>query len=303
MTQATQTRLKFKGDNGDGGSVVTYIDLAAALSAVDRKQYHHVSAYGTALAYHFTITPAKLDVTIDWCVMSNSWTTANAVKMASNGWKAQLKHAGIRHSELPPYGKRARFALEQGSFSTGTGTLLSHYIPVGCGDKPMFTSFDAPAGTVTYGAANEVTRVPVTDAAGDLADELSMCLVGDSDVGSPKAFGVIAEYLKGRRNMGSQPTLPGEEFPDKDGLMLQLYSVSEELSDDIIDTVDDYGIFRPYDEVSAAKLLAGGAVSSNSSERMPISMDGVAPCGLIKINGAIADDTFYVDVHAIVEMS
>lgn len=303
MTQATQTRLKFIGGNGsDPADTTVYIDLAAALSAVDRKQYHHVSADGTALAYHFTITPAVKDVTLDWCAMSNSWTTANAVKMASNGWKAQLKHAGIRHSELPPYGRRARFALEETSFATGNGSLVKAFVPVGCGDKTMFTNFDAPAGIVSYILANAVTRVPVTDAAGDLADELSMSLAGDSDVAG-KRFGVVAEYLKGRRNMGSQPTLPEEEFPDKDGYMLQLYSTAEELSDDIIDTVDDYGIFRPYDEVSAKKLLGGGSVSSLSSERMPISMDGVAPCGLIKINGVAVGESFYVDVHAIVEMS
>ncbi len=303
MAQASQTRLKFRGGNGtDPVDTTVYIDLAAALTAVDRKQYHHVSADGTALAYHFTITPAKKDVTLDWCNMSNSWTTANAVKMASNGWKAQLKHAGIRLSDLPPYGRRARFALEASSFVTGTGALAKEFIPVGCGDRSLFTSFDAPDGTVTFAGANEVTRVPVTDEHGDLADELIMMLSGDSDVAA-KQFGVVAEYLKGRRNMGVQPTLPAEEFPDKDGLMLQLYSVSEELSDDIIETVDDYGIFRPYDEVSAAKLVGGGAISSDAAERMPISMDGVAPCGLLKLNGVANDDLFYIDVHAIVEMS
>lgn len=301
MAQASQTRLKFLTGNADNEST-TYIDLAAALTAVDRKQYHHVSADGTALAYHFTITPAKAEVSLDWCVMSNSWTTANAVKMAANGWKAQLKHAGIRHSELPPYGRRARFALATGSYATGTGSLLAHYVPMSCSDKKMFTNFTAPAGAVTYEGANEVTRVPVTDSFGDLAEELIMSLSGESNV-ALKQFGVIAEYLKGRRNMGTQPTLPDEEFPDKDGYMLQLYSTAEELSDDIIDTVDDYGIFRPYDEEAAYALVSGGAVSSTGSERMPISMDGVAPCGLIKINNSAANDAFYVDVHAIVEMS
>jgi len=302
MTQASQTRLKFRRGNGEGSDTTVYIDLAAALSAVDRKQYHHCSADGTALAYHFSITPAEKDVTMSWCAMSNSWTIANAVKMAANGWKAQLKHAGIRHSELPPYGKRARFALETGSFATGTGVLLQQYIPVDCANKDMFQTFSAPAGTVTYGQANEVTRVPVTDAAGDLADELIMVLSKDSSVPT-KQFGVVAEYLKGRRNMGAQPTLPDDEFPDKDGYMLQLYSTAEELSDDIIDTVDDYGIFRPYDEISCASLVSGGVISSNAGERMPISSQGVAPCGLLEISGLTGNQTFYVDVHAIVEMS
>lgn len=301
MAQSSQTRLKFRTGNETSEST-TYIDLAAALSAVDRKQYHHVSADGTALAYHFTIQPAKADVSVDWCVALNGWTTANAVKMASNGWKAQLKHAGIRHSELPPYGKRPRFALDSAGFATGTGVLALQYIPVSCGNKVLFTNFDAPAGTVTYNSANGITRVPVTDLAGDLADELNMMLTGISDVPG-KRFGVIAEYLKGRRNMGSQPTLPAEEFPDKDGYMLQLYSTAEELSDDIIDTVDDYGIFRPYDEMAAYAEVSGGSVSSVGGVRMPISMDGVAPCGLLQINNSAVGDEFYIDVHAIVEMS
>ena len=80
-----------------------YVDLAACLTAANRKQYHQVKKDGTPLCYAFTISSVNGNnsKTGKVATVANSWTTRNAVKMAAIGWKKQLSHAGVRIRDLP----------------------------------------------------------------------------------------------------------------------------------------------------------------------------------------------------------
>ena len=306
--QATQTRLTFTpAVTTNSANSKCYIDLAAALTAVNRKQHHQVQSDGTALAYHFTLSMKGADQTVKWCTATNNWTIANAVKKAAVGWKKQLRHGGVKISDLPPYARRPRFALDEGQISTTDEDLAlkKTLIPISCDGEAVFTEFDAPDGQkINFSSSNEITAVPLTDlTTGDDAGSFRMCLMGATAVAGAFRFGVVSEYLKSRRNMGSQPTIPADEFPSLDGYMLQLYATAEELSDDIIEAVDGYNIYRPYDEAGAAKLVPGGNVSSQASARLPFSMSGVAPLGLLYLEFSGVNDEIYIDVEAITEMS
>jgi len=181
--------------------------------------------------------------------------------------------------------------------------LKKTLIPVDCLGETMFASYDAPDGTaITFSNSNEITAVPLTDISGDDAGSFRLMLCGDTVPGDFQ-FGVLCEYLKSRRNMGSQPTIPEDEFPDTDGYMLQLFATAEELSDDIISAVDGYNIYRPYDDQGACSLVPGGNVSSIGGVRLPISMSGVAPLGLLYLEANDETTEFYIDVEAITEMS
>jgi len=304
--EASQTRLTFNPSVRTSASGTKfYIDLAAALTAVNRKQYHQVQKDGTALAYHFTVSMRSPDDTLKWCSAVNNWTTANAVKKASAGWKKQLRHGGIRIDDLPPYAKRPRFALDEGmvSITNEDLALKNTLIPVDCKGETMFLKYAAPDGSdIEFSSANEITAVPLTNASGDDAGSFRLMLTGDTIPGEFK-FGVLCEYLKSRRNMGSQPTIPEDEFPDTDGYMLQLFATAEELSDDIISAVDGYNIYRPYDDQGACSLVPGGNISSIGGVRLPITMSGVAPLGLLYLESNDETTEFYIDVEAITEMS
>jgi len=308
--EASQTRLTFKPSIITSGGTQSkfYIDLAAALTAVNRKQYHQVQKDGTALAYHFTVSMKTADRTLKWCTATNNWTTANAVKKASVGWKKQLRHGGIRLDDLPPYAKRPRFALDAGMVSATNEDLAlkNTLIPIDCKGTSLFAAYDAPDSTsITFSNSNEITAVPLTNTSGDDAGSFRMMLCGDTVVGDYQ-FGVLCEYLKSRRNMGSQPTIPEDEFPDLDGYMLQLFATAEELSDDIISAVDGYNIYRPYNDAGICNLVPGGNISSAGGVRLPFSMSGVAPLGLLYLETDESSpelSEFYIDVEAITEMS
>ena len=306
MAQVEQTRLYFKIGTGssdtENDASDIYLDLAAALTAVNRKQYHQVTAKGDPLCYSVTLTVLESAKALVPCVAPNTWTTRNAAKKTAVGWKAQMKHAGIKLRDLPTYARRFRCAFDINGVAGGVNEqhLLTHLRPDGCDGTSLFTAYNAPdGGAVTYENANDIVLLPISE--DDPDEAYKAILLGNTDT-SGMGFGMIYEYLKSRRNMREESDRD-TEFPDSDGLMNTLFAVSEELADDVVAAVEDYSTGRPYTEVNANEPVLGGFVLSGSGGMTSASFN--APLGLMKFVGAFgisADDEFIIDVHAIYEM-
>jgi len=309
MAQIAQKRLYFKigaSSTTENDSDDVYLDIAAALTAVNRKQYHQFTSSGKPLCYTVTIHDVKTAKGLHLCTAPNTWTTKNAAKKTAVGWKAQLKNAGIRLSELPTYARRFRCAYEYGAHAAGANnqTLINHLVPDGCDGGRLFTSYDAPDGTaITYASSNEIVMVPIGSEAVP-GEAYRMALLGDTQAGNT-SFGMIFEYLKSRRNMREETDM-ATEFPDEDGLMNTLYAVSEELADDVVDAVDDFNISRPYTESDAVDAVTG-AITVSEGVRSVSTFS--APLGLIKFMAPAGqssalnqDDEFIIDVEAVYEM-
>ena len=320
MANPEVTRLYFNYGIGTHPSVSPndiqdlYIDLAAAMSAVNRKQHHQVQKDGSPLAYAVSVTVHSCKSGMKFMTALNNWTTKNAVKKTAIGWKRQLMHGGVKMSDLPTYAKRFRCALEPQAISAGSGRSLALNMQPILADEytPAFSSYtDSLGDNATYSNTNEIVMVPVgPDGA---VVEYKMKLIGDSASGQ---FGVISEYLKSRRNIrdASDPTL---EFPDPDNLLDPLFATAEELSDDIVDAVQDYNTQRPYDEEGSNELTVGCKVIPTVAG-IAQQFSFVVPLGLIKIQGPLVTpwnsggdatyapmfnfDSWTIDVHAIYEM-
>ena len=305
MAQIAQKRLYFtigaaSATENDTGDI--YLDIPAALTAVNRKQYHQFTSAGDPLCYTVTITAVAGAKPIVPCTAPNTWTTKNAAKKTAIGWKRQLKNAGIRLSELPTYARRFRCAFDYGGHSSGTNgqSLLNHLVPDGCDGTRLFTSYDAPDGSaISYATSNEIVMVPIGSEAVP-GEAYRMALLGDTNAGNT-SFAMIFEYLKSRRNMREETDMT-TEFPDTDGLMNTLFAVSEELADDVVGAVDEYNIERPYSEANASEAVLGALVhNATTNYRETFS----APLGLIKFVGEfglVEDTAFIVDVEAVYEM-
>jgi hypothetical protein len=309
MAQIAQKRLYFKigatsSTENDAGDV--YLDIAAALTAVNRKQYHQFTAKGDPLCYTVTVSDVRTSKGLHICTAPNTWTTRNAAKKTAVGWKKQLKNAGIRLSELPTYARRFRCAYEFGAHASGANGqgLYNHLVPDSCEGARLFTTYDAPDGTaITYSTSNEIVMVPIGSEAVP-GEAYRMALLGDTDSANT-SFGMIFEFLKSRRNMREETDM-ATEFPDDDGLMNTLYAVSEELADDVVEAVDDYNISRPYTESDANVAMTGAVVQANVANYTETFS---APLGLLKFkppaaqSAAFVDgDEFIIDVEAVYEM-
>lgn len=308
MTQIAQKRLYFdiSAEADENQATDLYLDIAAALTAVNRKQYHQFTESGDPLCYTVTITALKTGKPLTVATAANTWTTANAAKKTAVGWKKQLKKAGIRHSELPTYAKRFRCAFDSGAVSTGNSqAILLQLVPDGSpevgevfGDR-LFTDYASPdGGTISYSTSNEVSFLPVSETDG--ADPYKPVLCGDTAAGT-EIFGMIFEFLKSRRNMREESD-PTDEFPDGDGLMNTLYAVSETKADDITEAAEFYNTERPYSLSDAPRPVVGAYVTAGTTNyRETFNV----PLGLLKFDGEFGlatTDAFIVDVEAVYEM-
>jgi len=306
------TRLVFDQDKGTNETAASnvFIDLAACMTVVNRKQYHHTAKDGNPLCYAFTLSVGEDDGGGPIMLQSlpNNWTMRNSIKMTAAAWKAQLKHGGIKLSSLPAYGRRLRLGWDRdGLNATGAPTDKESWLgnqlypcsaPSDVGIQGTYTASDG--NSVTFEQLNEVTQIvgQTTDAGGLEAEVILRVVagVGTSTAAGNLTFGVWNEYLDYRRS-SADVDLSMDSI--QESIMATLFATSEELSDDILEAVKDDLNYKPYNEVQyffeGAKILPAIQVNSCS---------GVAPCGLLKLNIASGDvgDRFYIDVHAIYEM-
>ena len=296
-------------NSGTEEGAVAYLDTAAALSAANSKQYHQFAKNGTPMCYRIMVTQTSGSKHSNIFAAANNWRVRNACKMFAAGWKAQLKHAGIHLKDLPVYGRRPRVALEAGGAAAKTlggktfTELAKNYQPLMAENSSVwFTGYTDTAGnTVTYDIANTIVEVAVTDASGTATEEYG-CVAGSS-MGAP--FQIVNQYNASRRSPQTLETdAPG---PSTDSDMLKLFSIAEELSDDIVEAIDDYGDWRPYNtEANSEKVIQVATTDfPQSTQSYPSSSVIVeAPLGLLKIEPqqwSTATD-YHIEVLAIYEM-
>nr|AGA18320.1 hypothetical protein [uncultured marine virus] len=288
------------------------IDLAAALTAVNRKQYHQTKNY-KPLAYHFRAQCLTLGSDSDPVVFSaapNTWTTRNAVMMLGNMYRKHLSNNNITRSMLGKYGKEIRMGFGTGfGYSHGSGTdgfsgsasLASSgsgqvLFPVQWTGSEVFANYTNTDGTaVTKYTANDLTLVSIPEAAADGEPEtVVFALTGTSDHDA-NDFAVIDEYLKSRRNISDHEEIDAT-LPDDTSLMLRIGSTADEHFDDVVDALEETGDQRPYDIASADTDLPVGMLASAGDYT-----SGVAPLGLLKVSGN-SDSKYFITVTAITEM-
>jgi len=321
MGQCEQTTLYYRTEGETG-----YVDLASSMTAANRVQYHQVSSSGNPNCFTVMITALKSSFAF-WH-LQNQFATCRAVKQTSEGWKTQLRHGGVKLADLPPYGRRARFALEAGSYvkdSTAISgediyTLSKLHLPplMSTNGNEFFGWYMSTDGMrIAYEArdalvagslsANHITQVTVTD--GDGAESnVPLVVSGDGVSGE---FNVITQYMKARRQTPDVSIdTPG---PEEGSDMLNLFSIAEEMSDDIVDAVDDYMDWKPYTPDNGgtgtsyanfdALTEAGecSTVTAVDTQYPPNFIICDVPLGLLKVLGA-SDTDFRIDVLAIYEM-
>jgi len=308
----------------NAAAATTYLDLASCVTAANRKQYHQVARSGNPNCYTIRVTATNSDALQFW-TLQNQFATCRAVKQVGEGWKTQMRHGGIKIRDLPPYGRRPRFALEAGSYIRDAAAVDGEHIfaisnihaqPRMAPDGDVFfgnyTSTDGMAvyyrslatPALNSVSANHITQVTVTDGEGTEGN-VPLVMVGNA-VGNE--FNVITNYMKARR---SSPDVsidtPG---PSQDSEMLNLFSVAEEMSDDIVDAIEEYMDWKPYttDTAPNAKfdhLTQACLVSSSTDADLQYPFTSMVidvPLGLLKVVADATSDDYRIDVLAIYEM-
>lgn len=317
-----------------GTGDATYIDLSSALTAVNRKQYHQTARDGTPLCYRATITfteAAGDGSRSDVITAVNGWTTRNAVKKMAAAWKQQLKDSGIKMSDLGTYSRRLRIPLTSDMSKASNGQMENTMEPqqwnydheTAAQLGTAFETYTTAAGdVVSYEDSGEFTRVAIPDEVTGTGDsvEMNLKLLGESDsIATSAYFGVIDEYLGSRGGVIDEPG-SSQQLPESDNLMQTLFSSTQPSTDEVIDAIEDYQDYRPYNDhfldSSAltptktdlcAKATNHGRIApqnpfaaTNSATDNSITVD--APLGLIQLTGAVNKNIYTIRVHSIYEM-
>lgn len=289
------------------------IDLAACLTAINRKQYHQTKNL-KPLAYHFRAQAIDVDSSsIQFTTAPNTWTTRNAVIKLGAMYRKHLSNNGLRLSQLPKYGREMRLGLETGKgYTHGEGsdgfaasaTLATsgtaYALPprsghVG-GSGTVFTSYTNTDGdSATFYNTNDLTLISVPETAADGEPEtVVVSLLGTTDHGA-NDLALIPEYLGSRRNADDDVEVDAH-FPEDTNLLMRIGSTADEHFDDVIDALEETGDMRPYDEAGANSRVLQGALMANGDY-----CSGIAPLGLLRFDGT-ADQEFIITVTAITEM-
>ena len=288
------------------------IDSSACLTASNRKQYDQTKSY-RPLLYHIRaqcITLGSDSDPIQFATAANTWSTKNAVVKLGAKYRKQLRDNDITMSMLPKYGRELRLALEtavrydhgSGADGYGPATLddddadgLALY-PRDVEGASLFNSYANTDGTTaTFYNSNRLTTisVPATTVDGE-AKTVVPCLLGTTDFAN-NDLAVITEYLGSRRNAHDHEEL-NHDLPHDDNILNRIGSASQEHFDDIVDSLEDGNVLRPYDEAGANKLVVQGALMAAGDY-----CSFVAPLGLVSVRSN-NDAKFLFTVTAITEM-
>lgn len=283
-----------------------HLDLSAALTAVNRKQYHQTRNL-KPLAYHVRAQAVDLNSgVIKFATAANTWTTRNAVSMLGKKYAAHLKNNGLRRSQLPTYGRELRLALAtaetgfshaSGSLGFGTASLTAEFPSTWAEGSMMadYTVSDGSGSTVTFGTGNEMTLIAVSDTSADGEPQTVVsCLTGTTNFDDNK-LAVIPEYLISRRNAADEVEVD-HEMPSDTSILHRIGSTSDEHADDVVDALEETGDHRPYNMAGANLLCPQGFLGALGDY-----CSFVAPLGLIEVQSA--DNAQYlITVTAITEM-
>ena len=288
------------------------VDCAAALTALNRKQYHMTRKL-KPLAYHVRaqcVTTGGDADPIFFSTAPNTWTTRNALVMFGAHYRKQLISNGLRINQLPTYGRELRYSISTGfgyshgagadGYSgsatldaSGAGKVLQPLDFEGAETFADYTNTDGT--TVSFEAANDLTLVSIPEMTADGEPEtVQPSLIGTSSH-DDNNMAVIPEYLASRRNAHDHVEVD-HDLPQDDSLLLRMSAVANEHFDDIVDAVEETGDRRPYNESGANTLLIQGMLGAVGDY-----CSFVAPCGLIRVKGN-ADSKYLLTVTAITEM-
>lgn len=289
-TSPTVTRLAFFGTGG----ATQFIDIARALSIINRKMYRQGVYYYVNSVEAYNNSNGVIDIH----TVPDSWVTRNAWK---RGFRTFQKMNALVDTPRPKYHD---FKVHMTNLHRTTGTLDPIMLGTNGihatmhGDEwaySQFTSADDD-GDSTQEADNFVVHMVGThvNSAG-----------GQTDNGNWESIGLIKSYAETRAepDQSGSPIIPANA--DVDPLNNLFDFSSEEMLNDIINNLDEDNDQTPYDadlyvgEVANHMQHVARLATTNESGRVVKGTGFCAPFGLIMVDPSEiqGDDNYRIVIN------
>lgn len=183
-----------------------YVDVARALSQVNRKHYDQVNSKGVAQTYICEIELVGASRVAAFYTAPETWTVKNAIKRLHIARADSLRKAGTELRALPAYSRNLKMYLSQGHRATGT-MLPSLFSPSTDNTTSPFAGLKQAGGSWLYTRLVHVGGVEGDHFGDNLADDYELTLMGGHDfqaaAGNYQSYdsvAVVEAYLEHRGN-------------------------------------------------------------------------------------------------------
>ena len=183
-----------------------YVDIARALSQVNRKHYDQVNNKGVAQTYICEIELVGASRVAAFYTAPETWTVKNAIKRLHIARADSLRKAGTELRALPAYSRNLKMYLSQGHRATGT-MLPSLFSPSTDNTTSPFAGLKQAGGSWLYTRLAHTAGLEGGVALATRADDYELHLMGGhdfqaaaGDLQTYDSVSVVEAYLEHRRN-------------------------------------------------------------------------------------------------------
>ena len=289
-------------DTGSTGAIgAYYLDTAAELSKIDRKNHTQTKRDGTAKVYDLLVhltTDASTTVEFAAYTAPNNWQTANAVKQAKKLRDKLWRDSGVKPGMIGTYAKELRFNLD----STMYGITYSPAASGGTATERIYAHEEVRPNTASVFTGG---TWDYSELATHLDTGFNLNLVGGHSGTDPTAYtyiGVIKAYNQARQTVQAESPITGD-LVDTDSPFMQVTAKTDTV-DEILDHVEVYGDAPPYD-----RTIDGDAIEPhcaafgvlNNQSGLNTSFRIQVPLGLLmlKVGNANANSDLAVRVECL----
>ena len=266
-----------------GTNSAYYLDAAAELSKLDRKNWTQTKRDGTPLVYDILVTmttDASTVVEFGCYTAPNNWQTRNSVKMAKKLRDRLWKDSGVKPGMIGTYAKELRLNLD----STMRSITYNPVVSPTSGNQRIY-AHDAVRPSNASVFAGGTWDYSQLGTHLDAGFDLIVC--GDHDAAEPGPYayvGTIVAYNQARQTVQAESPLTGD-LVDTDSPFMQVIPQTD-TADEILDYVESYGDAPPYDRSVSGDndnphVAHFGVLNNNSGLNTSFRIQ--APLGLIKL--------------------
>lgn len=310
--------------SSNNNAIDCYLDGAAELSKIDRKNHHQTSESGVPLVYDYMVTvsvpsqpPSGFISATNQTILTGTvktaplnWQTRNSVRMAHFTRSDLRKEAGVTKNAIGKYAKTMRLNLERNMFdiaydpTTAIGAPDTRYQRLYATRDP--DSLPAYTNTSNFNGGvwdyTQLAEVSTTDA--DSASDYYLNVCGDH-LGSPSAgytfVSTIQAYNQRRQTVLDDSTVtPGgdTQFIENDSPFFRVpqQDVSEDLYVDVtLDEQDNPPYDRTTGPLSDSVQVQPVEFFNLTMQNTQASFRVQAPLGLMRFDFRNLWGTGYVD--------